>query len=125
MAMTKKEALLVLKFVGNTFNIEFEKEKGVTWLKLLMESGNYEETMNKAKHRAINGKPFKPSLSEIIAKDVKRLEVTRKDLEEQEHARRFEEDEEYRNKILKERQAIKEEYQDFINELKEGSSDEL
>lgn len=125
MAMTKKEGLLVLKFVSDTFNVEFDKDQGMTWLKLLMESGNYEETMKKAKHRAINGKPFKPTLSEIIAKDVKRLEVTQKDLEEQEHARRFEEDEEYRNKVLRDRQSIKDEYKDFINELKEGSNNEL
>ena len=125
MAMTKKEGLLVLKFVSDTFNFEFDKDQGMTWLKLLMESGNYEETMKKAKHRAINGKPFKPTLSEIIAKDVKRLEVTQKDLEEQEHARRFEEDEEYRNKVLRDRQSIKDEYKDFINELKEGSNNEL
>lgn len=123
--MTKKEGLLVLKFVSDTFNVEFDKDQGMTWLKLLMESGNYEETMKKAKHRAINGKPFKPTLSEIIAKDVKRLEVTQKDLEEQEHARRFEEDEEYRNKVLRDRQSIKDEYKDFINELKEGSNNEL
>lgn len=125
MAMTKKEGLLVLKFVSDTFNFEFDKDQGMTWLKLLMESGNYEETMKKAKYRAINGKPFKPTLSEIIAKDVKRLEVTQKDLEEQEHARRFEEDEEYRNKVLRDRQSIKDEYKDFINELKEGSNNEL
>lgn len=66
MSMTKKQALEVIQLVKNIFNVEFDKNKGMAWLEILTERGDYEKTMRNVKNRAVSGNKYRPSISEII-----------------------------------------------------------
>ncbi|MCY1563857.1 hypothetical protein [Staphylococcus pettenkoferi] len=66
--MTKKEAYQVCKTVEAYFNFELTDKQLRLWTELLMERGDYEETMKKVKNRATSEIPFKPMLNEVIAK---------------------------------------------------------
>lgn len=96
MAMTKREALEVIQFVRDVFNIDFDKNKGTAWLNLLTERGDYEKTMRNAKNRASDGNKFRPTISEIIITSSNVSEAVIKDVDETEtHAYKKRYDENY------------------------------
>lgn len=96
MTMTKKEALEVIQFVRDVFNIDFDKNKGTAWLNLLTERGDYEKTMRNAKNRASDGNKFRPTISEIIITSSNVNDAVVKEVDETEtHAYKKRHDEEY------------------------------
>lgn len=113
MSMTKKQALRVIKFVGEAFNIEFNKDKGYTWLEILMERGDYEKTMRNVKNRAVSGNKYRPSISEIIIPTnnagnemIQQVDETQthayKKKHSKEYAKAMSEMEKLRNRLVKE-----------------------
>lgn len=101
MSMTEKEGLLVLKLVGDLFDIEFDEDKGKTWLSILMKHGDYEETIKNIERRAIDGSRFKPKISEIVIKPIKKNNFNTDYDETKSHAYKKRNDEQYARVIKK------------------------
>lgn len=64
--MNKQQAGEVIQYVIDLFNLDMTDKQIKAWAVLLMERGDYEETMKNVKRRATNGNRFKPTISEII-----------------------------------------------------------
>lgn len=64
--MNKQQAGEVIQYVIDLFNLDMTDKQIKAWAILLMERGDYEETMKNVKRRASNGSRFKPTISEII-----------------------------------------------------------
>lgn len=107
MTMTKKEALEVIQFVRDVFNIDFDKNKGTAWLNLLTERGDYEKTMRNAKNRASDGNKFRPTISEIIITSSNVNDAVVKEVDETEtHAYKKRHDEEY-SKVMNDMEKLR------------------
>lgn len=112
MSMTKKEGLKVLKLVSDLFDVEFDENKGKSWLNILMKHGDYQETIKNVERRAVDGSRFKPRISEIVIKPVKKNNFKNEYDETKSHAYKKRNDEQYalvinkleklRNKLYKE-----------------------
>lgn len=64
--MNKQQAGEVIQYVIDLFNVDMNDRQIKAWARLLMERGDFEETMKNVKQRASNGSRFKPTISEII-----------------------------------------------------------
>lgn len=87
--MSEAEAFEICETVEAYFNFNLTQHQIKLWMELLMERGDYEETMKKVKNRATSDVPYKPMLNEIIAKPYKQnintnREIRRMDKETQE-----------------------------------------
>lgn len=113
MSMTKKQALEVIQLVKNIFNVEFDKNKGMAWVEILTERGDYKKTMRNVKNRATSGNKYKPTISEIIITPSDTgNEIVQEVDETQTHAYKKKHDENYakainemqklRNRLIKE-----------------------
>lgn len=101
MSMTRKEGLKILKLVSDLFEIEFDENKGNAWLDILMQKGDYEETVKNIKRRAVDGSRFKPRISEIVIKPVKKNDFYKNYDETKTHAYKKKNDKQYAQVIKK------------------------
>ena len=69
--MTEDEAYNVCETVEAYFNFKLTPQQMTLWTDLLVERGDYKETMKKVKNRAMSDIPYKPMISEIIARPYK------------------------------------------------------
>lgn len=100
--MQKQEAGEVIQYVIDLFDVDMNERKIKAWARLLMERGDYTETMKNIKQRATNGSRFKPTISEIIITSKnKGNEQHNNYSEEQTHAYKKKHDESYSNVIKK------------------------
>lgn len=94
--MTLKQACDICDDVQDMFNINLTERQIETWVKMLMERGDYEKTMRNTKNRASDGNKFRPSLSEIIITSTNVNNTVVKDVDETEtHAYKKRHDENY------------------------------
>lgn len=70
MSMERAEALQIIKFVAETYNLEFDESKGNTWAEFLMDNGDYERTMRKVKGRILDNIKYPPTLAEVIERPL-------------------------------------------------------
>lgn len=95
MSMTKKEGLKVLKLVSDLFDVEFDEDKGKSWLIILMKHGDYEETIKNIERRAVDGSRFKPKISEIVIKPINKNSFKNDYDQKKSHAYKKRNDEQY------------------------------
>lgn len=123
--MKREQAIKLMVYIENAYSTEFHKDMAEMWLSELTKHGDYEESMKKVKDRVIKGNPYKPNLAEVLSTGVKRLEVTQEEQERHDKIKRFEEDKNYREQVLKEREEVREKYQDLMAKLTEDQDDEF
>lgn len=99
--MNKQQAGEVIQYVIDLFDLDMTDKQIKAWAVLLMERGDYEETMKNVKRRATNGKRFKPTISEIIIKHVKKNNFKNEYDETKSHAYKKRNDEQYAQVIKK------------------------
>lgn len=66
--MNEQEAFKVCDVVEAYFNFKLSEQQFKLWVDLLVERGDYKETMKKVKNRAMSDIPYKPMINEIIAR---------------------------------------------------------
>lgn len=94
--MNKKQAGEVIQYVIDLFNLDMTDKQIKTWAILLIERGDYEETMKNVKRRASNGSRFKPTISEIIITNrntgnevVKNVDKTQTHAYKKKHSKKY------------------------------------
>lgn len=114
--MNKQQAGEVIQYVIDLFNIDMTDKQIRAWALLLMERGDYEETMKNVKRRASNGNRFKPTISEIIITNRNTGNEVVKEVDEtQTHAYKKKHDENY-SKVIKEMEEMRDRLKSEVTE---------
>lgn len=114
--MNSKQAAEVISEVQNLFNMNMEDKQIKAWAKILMQRGDYEKTMKNIEQRATDGNKFKPSISEIIIREINTGTLSVKEVDKTEtHAYKKRNDEKYA-KVISDMEKLRDKLRNEVSE---------
>lgn len=114
--MNKQQAGEVIQYVIDLFNMDMNERQIKAWARLLMERGDFEETMKNVKRRASNGNRFRPTISEIIITNRNTGNEVVKEVDEtQTHAYKKKHDKNY-SEVIKQMERMRDRLKSEVTE---------